>query len=225
MHGLISFHVATVNPELYSMMHPGRQAGDLENILSGVRKLLDTGYPADQMLNSVTFTGLQSADDMIETIDYFEENFGIRVSLNVYHTYLRPGMKDDALQRFIPDEESVKKVYERYSRLWNEKELPMNCVNKQYCSATIAVLCNGYVTPCATIRDTNADNIHTDGGLFEIVNRRRDYLIFKQFKNIENLPETCRQCSLASRCWGCRSRSYAANLGMFGKDPRCFRNE
>ena len=36
----------------------------------------------------------------------------------------------------------------------------MNCVNKQYCSATLAVLCDGRVTPCATIRDPGMPSIH-----------------------------------------------------------------
>lgn len=223
-HGLISFHISTINPELYKQMHPERPVDDMNIIIDGVKKLLDLGYPPEQLLNSVTYTGMQSAAGMIETIDYFEEEFGVKTSLNVYHTYLRPGTKDEALHRFIPDRGAVARVHKRYSRQWGMgSQMPMNCVNKQYCSATAAVLSDGHVTPCATIRDPESPSVHSDGSLYDIVNNYRDYLIFKYFKKDENLPVECRQCNIAADCFGCRSRSYAAGLGLYGKDPRCFK--
>jgi len=220
--GLISIHVSTVNPELYRVLHPGRPADDLHVILDGVKHLLDTGYPAEQVLNSVTFTGLQPADDMIETMDYFYRKMGIVSSLNVYHTYLRPGTSDTELKRFIPSPSEVKKVYKKYISFMPVKVLPMNCVNKQYCSATLAVLNDGTVSPCATIRDGCPEKAG-DMSFTGIVEKNRDYLNFKYLKDPGNLPEDCRLCLLNDSCWGCRSRSYAAGLGLYGKDPRCFR--
>jgi radical SAM protein with 4Fe4S-binding SPASM domain len=220
--GLISVHVSTVDRAAYKLLHPDRPESDLDVILDGVRRLLAEGYPPEQILNSATFTGLQTAEDMIRTIDYFEEEFSIRTSLNVYHTYLRPGSNPGELARFIPDEKEVSKVYRRFSRQWGVKEFPMNCVNKQYCSATAAVTCDGSVTPCATIRDDRR-NIHRDGSLREIFEKDRDYLISAHFKDEANLPERCRECNLSAECWGCRSRAYAADIGIYGKDPRCFR--
>lgn len=220
--GLISVHVSTVDRTAYKLLHPDRPESDLDTILDGVRRLLAAGYPPEQILNSVTFTGLQTTEDMIRTIDFFEDEFSIRTSLNVYHTYLRPGLEPGELARFIPDETEVAKVYRRFSRQWGVKEFPMNCVNKQYCSATAAVICDGSVTPCATIRDDRW-NIHRVGSFREIYEKDRDYLIFKHFKNDANLPERCRRCNLSAECWGCRSRAYAADLGIYGKDPRCFR--
>jgi len=222
--GLIAVHVSTVYPQVYKRLHPERPSGDLYIILDSIQKSLNLGYPAEQMLNSVTFTGLQSADDMIKTIDYFEHRFGIKTSLNVYHTYLRPGIPQGELNRFIPSPDEVKKVYARYCSQWGE-ELPMNCVNKQYCSATLAVLCDGSVTPCATIREKDAPNIHRDGNLYQIAIRNRDYLIFKSLRQEYNLPSECRQCHIRDRCFGCRSRAYAAGYGVYGMDPRCFRNK
>jgi len=223
--GLIAFHISTINPALYEGLHPSRSSDDLELILESIGKLLDLGYPPTQLLNSVTFTGLQTADDMIRTIEYFEEKFGIKTSLNVYHTYLRPGTPVGELKRFIPLEDEVKKVYEYYCRTWGAKQLPMNCVSKQYCATTVAVLCDGSVTPCATIREKNAPNIHSDGSFYDIVTELRDYFTFKPFRERKNLPEDCQHCRLSERCFGCRSRSYAAGLGMYGKDPRCFRGK
>lgn len=221
--GLISVHVSTVNPELYERLHPGASRNDLFTILSCVSEILAKGYPASQMLNSVTFTGLQPAEDLIETIDYFEHEFGIKTSLNVYHTYLRPGTLPGKLQEFIPSPEAVAKVYARYTEQWGGRELPMNCVNKQYCSANLAVLCDGSVTPCAAIREKDAPTIHRQS-LYEIAMSRRDHLIFAPFRERSNLPADCQTCRLTHICFGCRSRSYAAGQGIYGKDPRCYRH-
>ena len=221
--GLIAVHVSTVNPEVYHTLHPKASRKDLDIILNKVHTILELGYPPSKLLNSVTFTGLQTSEDMIETIDYFEYELGIKTSLNVYHTYLRPGSIMGKLEKFIPSSDEVKKVYSRYAHQWGVKEFPMNCVNKQYCSAPFAVLCDGNVTPCATIREKDAPNIHNVDSLYDIVNKNRDHLIFKYLRDIDNLPEECRVCSLADQCFGCRSRSFAAGNGIYGKDPRCFK--
>ncbi|MBD3333314.1 radical SAM protein [candidate division GN15 bacterium] len=221
--GLISVHVSSIDPKMYVRLHPGRPVEDLDTILQGVRALLLAGYPAEQILNSVTYTGLQSAKDMIATIDLFEDRFGIKTSLNVYHTYLRPGQTDRDLARFIPSPDQVARVYSRYKRQHGIAQVPMNCVDKQYCSATVAVLADGTVTPCATIRESGAPRVTETRGLFDIFQKHRDHLIFKQFKDPANLPDRCRVCGLSSECWGCRSRAYAAGEGIYGDDPRCFR--
>jgi radical SAM protein with 4Fe4S-binding SPASM domain len=221
--GLISVHVSSVNPDVYKILHPNRPEQDLAIILKGVEQLLNRGYPASQMLNSVTFTGKQDAGDMIATIDFFEHQYGIQTSLNVYHTYLRPDQTKDELQAFIPEPENVIRVYRRYAQQYGRRVCPMNCVNLQYCSATLAVLCDGKVTPCATIREKQAPNVHQDGRLTDIFEKNRDHLIFKRMKSKVNRPEDCRECPLSDDCWGCRSRSYASGYGLYGKDPRCFR--
>ncbi len=220
--GLISFHISTIDPALYKILHPDRPEKDLDNIILGIEKLLEEGYPSKQMLNSITFTGLQTAEDTIRTIDRFEKEYGIKTSLNVYHTYLRPGTPDSELQRFIPDDQSVRKVYKRISEQWGVKRFPMNCVNKQYCSATLAILCDGSITPCATIRLKDAPNIHQGKTFGKLVEENLDWLILKPFKEIKNLPEDCQLCNLSDQCFGCRSRAFAADLGIYGKDPRCF---
>lgn len=220
-HGLISIHLSTVDTALYKTLHPSRPSSDLRLVIDSVREILEMGYPPDQMLNSVTFTGLQDANDMIRTIDYFEEELGIKTSLNVYHTYLRPGIPEGELARFIPKSHEVEKVYRRYGEQWGIERAPMNCVNKQYCSSTIAVLCDGSVTPCATIREKSALNLHSSGSLWDIATREHDRLIFGEFRVRSNLPDECQRCSISDSCFGCRSRSYAAGRGVYGKDPMC----
>lgn len=221
--GLISVHVSTVNPEMYQTLHPHRSADDLYAILSAIAYVVDIGYPASQLLNSVTFTGLQTADDMIATMEYFDKQFGILTSLNVYHTYLRPGSPSTDLDCFIPSRGEVAKVYRHYTQQYGVDQMPMNCVNKYYCSATVAVLCDGSVTPCATIRDPAAPSIHGHDSFYDVVNHHKDYLIFKSMKDGTKLSSSCTSCPLSHLCWGCRSRAYAEGKGIYGKDPRCFR--
>lgn len=221
--GLISVHISTIDENIYKKLHPQRTAKDINIIIDGIKELLCIGYPSEKILNSVTFTGLQSADDMIATMQYFYENFGILTSLNVYHTYLRPEQDYNDLIKFIPPTKEVAKVYKYYKKLYNQSELPMNCVNKQYCSATLAVLNNGFVTPCATIREEKDECNIRKHKLTKIVENNRDYLNFKFFKNIENLNDNCKKCKLNYECWGCRSRSFANKTGIYGNDPRCFR--
>lgn len=222
--GLISVHVSTVDSGLYEKLHPGRSGGDLDVILEGIEYAQELGYPPDRMLNSVTYTGLQPPDDMIRTMDHLRERFSILTSLNVYHTYLRPDQSEEDLARFIPDERDVAMVYRHYSEQYGSDPLPMNCVNKQYCSSTVALLCDGTVTPCATIRTEGAPSIHRDGGFREIVERNRGNLIFERFRNRENLPPSCGSCLLSDDCFGCRSRAFASGGGIYGPDPRCFRS-
>lgn len=222
--GLISVHVSSTDPGVYELLHPGRDRFDLDAIITGVERVLAAGYPPRSMLNSMTFTGLQEPRDAVRTIDDFERRWGIRTSLNVYHSYLRPGAPAGELERFVPSPAAVSTVYRRWARQWGADELPMNCVNKQYCSATLAVLCDGTVTPCATIRPADAPTIHRGDRLSAIAERYRDELTFEPMRRSEVLPAACASCHLSDTCWGCRSRAYAAGAGVYGPDPRCFRS-
>lgn len=220
--GLIAFHLSTLNPKIYDELHPGRSSDDIKTIIAAIEYLLSIGYPSNQLLNSVTFTGYQTSEDMIATIEYFKRNYNIDTCVNVYHTYLRPGQTKEDLAKFIPAPEEVQKVYDYLRKINNTDIVPMNCVNKQYCSATLAVLNNGYVTPCATIREENPNMNIKNKRFKEIVEQNRDYLIFKEIKTGKELPESCRTCYQSDFCFGCRSRSYAAGLGIYGEDPRCY---
>jgi radical SAM protein with 4Fe4S-binding SPASM domain len=222
--GLISIHLSTLDPPLYKKLHPHQPEDDIQIILNGIKKLLDLGYPADQLLNSVTFTGLQPSEDLIHTMEFFYSEFGIQTSINVYHTYLRPGSGKSELNSFIPRKEEVSKIYNKYKKILDVSNLPMNCVDKKYCSTTIALLNNGFVTPCATIREEDANRNVKSYSFKSIVEHHRDYLSFKLLKATKNLPEGCGRCNMHDNCWGCRSRSYAIGDGMYGKDPRCFRS-
>ncbi len=223
--GLIAFHLSTLDPALYESLHPGRTSEDIRIVLRAVELLLEEGYPPSRILNSVTFTGLQPSWDLIETVDFFGLKYGIKTSLNIYHTYLRPGIPQGELVRFVPSPSEVVKVRKRMGLEWKTKLLPMNCVDSEYCSATMAVLCDGSATPCATIRPPGTPNIHRDGSLREIFHEHRAELTIERFRKKENLPAPCRSCVTNNHCFGCRSRAHAAGLGLYGHDPRCPRRE
>lgn len=219
--GLVSVHVSTLDRDLYEYMHPGRTADDIDTILFGIEHLIDSGYPAERMLNSTTLTGLQTAEDAIATIDVFEKRYGILTSLNVYHTYLRPDTPPGELERFIPSAGSVRAVHRRYERQWGGPR-PMNCVDKRYCSATVAVLNDGAVTPCATIRE-GPGSVRGQGGLVAALECHREELLLLPLKKGEVRLEQCEKCRMGEECWGCRSRAYASGAGLYGPDPRCYR--
>ncbi|MBE0418381.1 MAG: radical SAM protein [Coriobacteriia bacterium] len=220
--GLVSVHLSTLDPAVYVLLHPERTAQDMSIVLSGVERLLALGYPAERMLNSVTLTGAQGAEDMIATIDAFEDRYGIRTSLNIYHTYLRPGHDPGELEWFVPSAGDVTRVQKRLQRQWGGP-MPMNCVDKRYCSTTVAVLNDGTVTPCATIRD-GVGSIREQEGFLGLLREQRDSLVLKTLKDPANLPDGCVDCGMSSDCWGCRSRAYAIGAGVLGKDPRCRRS-
>ncbi len=222
--GLISFHLSTINRKLYEKLHPGRNSSDIDDIITGIQNLLQFGYPEEQLLNSITFTGYQTVEDLIETMEFFDKEFGIKSCINVYHTYLRPGTDVEELNKFIPSEKNVAKAYKHYINFLGISNFPMNCVNKQYCSATVAALNDGTVSPCATIRTGCKENLNSHS-FYEIVIKNIEYLTFQKFRDKNNLPDGCKVCKLNDICWGCRSRAYAAGLGIYGKDPRCFRSK
>lgn len=219
--GLVSVHLSTLDEAIYERLHPGRSAADIATILSGIELLLGAGYPAERILNSVTFTGLQPAEDLIATVDAFESRYGIRTSLNIYHTYLRPGYDTSSLEKFIPDPKDVLRVHKRCEGQWGGP-LPMNCVDKRYCSTTVAVLNDGSVTHCATIRE-GVGNVRNPGGFAHVLCEHWAELTFESMKTADGLPASCASCAMSEYCWGCRSRAYAAGFGLTGPDPRCYR--
>lgn len=222
--GLISFHLSTLNPDIYVKTHPSRPASDLERLIEGVENCLAAGKPPDMMINSTTLTSAQSAEDMIRVIDHFEDEYGIPTSVNVYQFYEpRSEENRDEVLRFAPDLKTVRRTLNHLYRCAGSVARGANCVDKRYCSATAAVLNDGRLTPCATIRPYDAPTIFSRGfkGAFE---DRRDWLVLKRMKDKANLPDGCRECKINDECWGCRSKAWDYFQDVYALDPACFRN-
>lgn len=222
--GLISFHLSTLDPEIYRRTHPGRPLEDMRDIVRGVENCLAAGKPPNMMINSVTLTSRQSAEDMTAVMDHFKEKYGIPTSVNVYQFYEpRSEENREEVMRFAPNLKTVRKVLNRLHRGEGNVAYGANCVNKQYCSATAALLNDGRLTPCATIRPDDAPLIFDQGlkGTFE---EHRDWLVVKKLKARDNLPEGCKTCRLNDDCWGCRAKSWDYFQNIYDRDPVCFMN-
>ena len=222
--GLISIHLSTLNPEIYQKSHPTRPIDDMYKIIEGVENCLNAGKPPEIMMNSTTLTSHSTAEDMINIIDHFQDEYGIPTCVNVYQFYEpRTGENIDEVLRFKPNLQTVRKVLNHLQRSAGNVSIGANCVNKQYCSATIALLNDGRLTPCATIRPDDAPTI-MDKGLRETFQAHRDWLVVKKLKDKENLPDGCRACKKNVDCWGCRAKSWDYFHDIYQRDPACFMN-
>ncbi|MBL7190695.1 radical SAM protein [bacterium] len=222
--GLISFHLSTLDKEIYEKLHPGRPVSDLDDIIKGVENCLAAGKPPQMMLNSTTFTSLQPVEDLTAAIDFFNAEYGIPSCVNVYQFYEpRSEENRNEVMRFAPDLKSIRKVLNHLYKTSGSVAHGANCVDKYYCSATIAVLNDGRLTPCATIRPKNAPSIF-DTGLKDTFFRHRDWLIVKKLKDDANLPEGCSTCKINDECWGCRAKAWDYFQDIYQRDPCCFRN-
>ena len=222
--GLISFHLSTLDKEIYQRLHPGRPVSDLDDIIMGVENCLAAGKPPEMMMNSTTFTSLQPPDDLIGTIDFFNEEYGIPSCINVYQFYEpRSEENREEVMRFAPELNAIRRVLNHLYRVEGNVAHGANCVDKYYCSATVAVLNDGRLTPCATIRPEDAPVMLREGLETSFFNHR-DWLIVKRLKQDENLPEGCNDCKINDECWGCRAKSWDYFQDIYQRDPCCFRN-
>ena len=222
--GLISIHLSTLDPEIYQKSHPARPITDMHKIIEGVENCLNAGKPPEMMMNSTTLTSHSTAEDMINIIDHFQTEYGIPTCVNVYQFYEpRSGENIDEVLRFKPDLKTVRKVLNHLHRSAGNVSYGANCVNKQYCSATIALLNDGRLTPCATIRPDDAPTIF-ENGLRDTFQAHRDWLVVKKLKEKDNLPDGCRNCKKNDYCWGCRAKSWDYFHDIYQRDPACFMN-
>jgi len=222
--GLVAFHVSSVNKDTYMRSHHGGSETDLGDILKGVENLLHFGKSADMILNSMTFTKLQSVEDICQTIDFFYDNYGISACINIYQFYEPVNrLAEEDREKYAPSIPDIRRVL-NYAAKRSGKRYPLaNCVNKYYCSATVAILNDARLTPCATIRPADAPKIFEEGFKNTFL-RYRDELILKKLKDPSNLPDGCRDCPYNKECWGCRARAWDCFEDIYERDPACFRN-
>ncbi|RJQ54900.1 MAG: radical SAM protein [Actinobacteria bacterium] len=221
--GMVAFHVGTIDEDVYVALHSRAHAGDLRRLLAGVENVLAAGKPPDLLLNSVTLTRGQSVSDMIRTIDFFKDTYGIDTCVNVYQSYRPMGTGGQSYLEEMPDRTDVGKVLQHAAARSGRTHAIANCVNKEYCSATVAVTNEGLVTPCATIRPADSPSIH-ERTLRQVLNEHVEDLLLLSMKRQENLAEGCRDCGRNSECWGCRGRAWDCFDNVRGRDPACFRN-
>ncbi|MDY6964732.1 MAG: radical SAM protein [Halobacteriota archaeon] len=221
--GFISTHLDTLNSDLYMLMHGGEDCkGEIENIqliLNGIKNCLDIGKDPDSMVNCITYTTPLAGEDAKATITYFQEKFGIKTCLTLFN----PVIHRSSNASWEPSLAQIKDAYDHRDRINypdNASCGPMD-VSKYYCGTVICVTGEGWVVPCSVIRTEEFGNVN-EGILEDILVKGKNRLLYLDFRDEENLPDSCRSCVNNSNCFGCRSSAYYYGGDILAADPKCF---
>jgi radical SAM protein with 4Fe4S-binding SPASM domain len=216
--GFVSVHVDSVNPEIYSKLHPSGNPQNIDRILKGVQKLQSLGKPSEKMINCITFTALQGPDDAIQTMNRFFNEFGMRTCLTLFN----PSGCGAELRHLVPDDDSIRKVFRARDKInFGDDAVSISTMDtdKYYCGTMATVTFTGDVTPCSVIRK-GVDNIR-NRPFQEILTEHRDTLIHCDLHETSNLPSPCDSCEYNPHCWGCRASAFNYNGDANGFDPKC----
>ncbi len=217
--GFVSVHVDSLVPDIYARLHPAGSPSNIGAVVEGVDNLLRAGKAADQLINCITFTALQPAQDVIDTMRWWWREKGMRTCLTMFNP---AGMGPDGL-RFAPSAEDTRWVFnERDSLNYGDHDgsLAAMDTDKFYCGTMATVTFSGDVTPCSVIREGVA-NIR-DQRFEAIVEEHLGTLVHEQLHDARQAPAPCSQCRENEHCWGCRASAYHYGGDANGIDPKCW---
>ena len=221
--GFISTHLDTVDPDLYSYLHGGEDCdGDPNNItliLDGIKNCLAEGKDPEAMVNCITYTLPLAKGDAKAMISYFQEKFGIKTCLTLFN----PVIYRNANQEWEPNISQIEDAFGHRDRVNYPDDSscgPMD-VSKFYCGTVVCITAEGWLTPCSVIRTEEFGNVH-DNNLENLIERKKQRLLFLDFRDITKLPGNCSKCSNNSSCFGCRSSAYYYNGDILAADPKCY---
>lgn len=221
--GFISTHLDTLDPELYELLHgDGQCDGDARNIkliLKGIKNVLKYGKNPDSMVNCITYTAPLAEGDAKGVISYFQEKFGIKTCLTLFN----PVIHQNKNESWEPSLSQIEDAYHHRDSINYPEEPscgPMD-VSKFYCGTVVCITANGWVTPCSVIRTNEFGNIN-QYDLETLLEKKRERLLFLEFRNPSNLPGNCPNCANNSNCFGCRSSAYYYNGDILAADPKCY---
>lgn len=217
--GFVSVHLDSLDPRVYSRLHRGADERNITRIIEGVDALLALGKPADQMINCITFTSLQPAEDAIATMRWWMAAKGLRTCLTMFN----PAGKGEKLQALAPGARETRLVYEERDRLnYGEGATSLSAMDtdKFYCGTMAAVTFTGEVTPCSVIRE-GVGNIRR-APFRSIVGEHLHTLIHAPLHEVQALPAPCDSCVNNSHCWGCRASAHHYGGDANGLDPKCW---
>jgi MoaA/NifB/PqqE/SkfB family radical SAM enzyme len=217
--GFVSVHVDSMDPQVYSKLHPRGDARNIARIVEGVDALLALGKPAEKMINCITFTSLQSAQDAIATMRWWKRERGIRTCLTMFN----PSGQGARRPALAPTAGETRLVYEERDLLNHGEGAPSLStmdVDKFYCGTMATVTFTGDVTPCSVIRD-GVGNIHRTP-FRDIVAGNLDKLLHTALHDVRGMPAPCNACRNNSHCWGCRASAHNSSGDANGLDPTCW---
>jgi radical SAM protein with 4Fe4S-binding SPASM domain len=216
--GFISVHLDTIDEDMYGKLHTGDPKVNIKGIIKGVDNLLDLGKNPIAMFNCITFTKLQSDEDIRRTMEFFFNEKGMRTCLT---QMCKVGSALDHAGWIPSSEEIAESVRIRDSINYPNSPLSMGTMdtNKFYCGGMICVTIDGDITPCSVIRK-GFGNVRKESLKNILENNAKD-LLFTELRDKKNLPEGCGTCQNNSVCWGCRATAYYEKGDILAKDPNC----
>jgi radical SAM protein with 4Fe4S-binding SPASM domain len=212
----ISIHIDTVDPEVYAETNVNPNG--LKHRIEGYKKLLEAGFPRNQMLGVVS-VNTPTIRSFKRTIDWYVDEMGaIFINCPIY--------KDQGYAKHVREmEPSLSKVKEAIT--YRNKRLgeflpPMGTagIGPHLCRTNIAIHANGRVQPCLFLYDMDCGNIY-DSSLKDIVEEHREKIFFKF-----DLHGYCRECEHYKKtCFGgCRANAYHYLGDSRASDPKCWLN-
>ena len=93
-------------------------------------------------------------------------------------------------------------------------------VSKFYCGTVICVKSEGWLVPCSVIDTHEFGNVLEDS-LEDLVERKKQRLLFLDFRDPNKLPGKCGTCLNNINCFGCRSSAYYYAGDILAVDPKC----
>lgn len=221
--GFVSTHLDTVDPTLYKLLHGGEEGdGDvtnIEKIIDGIKNTLEAGKDPNSMVNCITYTTPLANGDARGMISYFQEKFGIKTCLTLFN----PAIHRNSNKSWEPSLSQIKDAYTH--RDWVNYPDDPSCgpmdVSKFYCGTVICVTSEGWLTPCSVIRTEEFGNVN-QFSLEDIIEKKKQRLLFLDFRDPSKLPGNCGKCVNNSSCFGCRSSAYYYAGDILAADPKCY---
>ena len=221
--GFVSTHLDTLDPELYSLLHGGEGCDDDPNniklILRGIKNTIAAGKDSSAMVNCITYTLPLADGDAKGMISYIQEKFNIKTCLTLFN----PVIHRNANESWEPTILDIEDAFSHRDRI-NYPDDP-SCgpmdVSKFYCGTVVCVTSDGWLTPCSVIRTNEFGNVN-EKKLEDLVEEKRNRLLFLDFRDKSKLPGNCSRCSNNSFCFGCRSSAYYYEGDILAADPKCY---
>jgi radical SAM protein with 4Fe4S-binding SPASM domain len=217
--GFVSVHLDSTSADTYARLHPAGSPENIAAIIEGVDNVLEAGKPPDQMINCITFTALQSVQDVIDTMRWWMDEKEMRTCLTMFN----PAGMGAEWRRFVPGAEETREAFRARDALnYGDDGGSISAMDtdKYYCGTMATVTFTGDVTPCSVIREGVA-NIRTTP--FErIVRDHIGALIHEALHDSPQMPEPCNRCHENTHCWGCRASAYHYGGDANGVDPKCW---
>jgi len=221
--GFISTHLDTLDPDLYSLLHGGAGCeGDPNNIkmiLKGIKNVLAEGKDPNAMVNCITYTSPLADGDAKGMISYMQEKFNIKTCLTLFNPVIHRNA-NKSWEPTIPQIEDAFAHRDRVNYPDDPSCGPMD-VSKFYCGTVVCVASDGWLTPCSVIRTKEFGNVH-EKKLEELVEEKKNRLLFLDFRDPSKLPGNCNSCSNNSFCFGCRSSAHYYEGDILAADPKCY---